>query len=175
VSRLRFDTFRGSPYGAPADIRRSSTRKGGAVGIPRKLLLAVALFALSAATYAQDVKPYKEGAVTAVTYVKIKNGRFDDYMHFLATSYRKLMDENKKAGLITGYNIYAATPKTPNEPDLILTVTYANMAALDRIDEADAISARVLGNNDAQNKAAIERGPMRDILGGELVRELILK
>jgi len=145
------------------------------VGIPRKLLLAVALFAVSATMYAQDVKLYREGAVTEITYIKIKPGRFDDYMKFLATTYRKLMDENKKAGLITGYNIYAATPKTPNEPDLILTTTYPNMAALDRIDEAEAISARVLGSNEAQNKAMIERGPMRDILGGELVRELILK
>ena len=141
----------------------------------RKLLLAVTLFALAGMAGAQDVKVYKEGPVTEITYIKVKPGRFDDYMNFLATTYRKLMDEQKKAGLITGYNIYAATPKNVNEPDLILTTTYPNMAALDRIEEAEAISRRVVGSNDVQNKATIERGPMREILGGELVRELILK
>ncbi|MCE4557229.1 hypothetical protein [Pelomonas cellulosilytica] len=139
------------------------------------ICLALVLAGASTFGWAQDAKPYKEGPVTEVSYIKIKPGRFDDYMQFLATSYRGLMDAQKKAGLILGYNIYSAQAKTPQEPDLILTVTYANMAALDRIDEAEAVSAKVIGSQAAQNKATVERGPMRDILGSELIRELVLK
>ncbi len=138
-------------------------------------LLALALAGTSTSGWAQEAKPYKDGPVTEVSYIKVKPGRFDDYMQFLATTYRANMEAQKKAGLILGYNIYAAQAKTPHEPDLILTITYANMAALDRTDEAEAVMAKLLGNQAAQNKATIERGPMREVLGSELIRELVLK
>ena len=42
-------------------------------------------------------------------------------------------------------------------------------------DEGDAVAAKVMGNNAAQNKSTIDRGAMREVLGGEIIRELILK
>ncbi|MFT7776873.1 hypothetical protein [Roseateles sp.] len=138
-------------------------------------LLALALACASTLGWAQDAKPYRDGPVTEVSYIKVRPGRFDDYMQFLSTTYRANMDAQKKAGLIVSYNIFGKQARTPQEPDLILTVTYANMAALDRSDEFEAVSAKVLGNSAAQNKATIERGPMRDVLGSELIRELVLK
>ena len=48
-------------------------------------------------------------------------------------------------------------------------------AALDKTDQSEAISAKVLGSSDQQNKATMDRGAMRDVLGGRLVRELVLK
>ena len=57
--------------------------------VPMQLLLAVTLLAVGATASAQDIKVYKEGAATAVTYVRTKPGRFDDYMKFLSTTYRK--------------------------------------------------------------------------------------
>jgi len=124
---------------------------------------------------AQEARPYKDGPVTALSYIKVKNGRFDDYMTFLDTSYKPLMEAYKKAGLITGYAVYSATARTPQDPDLILSVTYANMAALDRTDEFDVVSQKVAGSNAAQNKASIDRDAMRTPLGGDLIRELVLK
>ena len=124
---------------------------------------------------AQDSKYYKDGPVTYVSYIKIKPGKFDDYMAYLGTSYKALMEENKKAGLILSYNVYSATPKNPNEADLILTTTYANMAALDKSDEADAVAKKVMGDPALRNKKTADRGAMRDLLGSELIRELVLK
>lgn len=137
------------------------------------LVLALASFACGA--WAQSAKPYKEGSVVELSYIKIKPGRFDDYMKFLDTSYKQLMEENKKAGLITGYAVYSAQARSPQEPDLILTVTYANMAALDKIEEGEAIAAKVVGSQDTQNKAFADRGAMREVLGTQLIRELVLK
>jgi hypothetical protein len=143
-----------------------------------KLLMALvglALCSLMATVAAQDAKPYKEGPVTQLSYIKIKPGRFDDYMKYLATSYKQLQEANKKAGLIIGYAVYSAQARTPHEADVILAVTFPNMAALDRIDEADAVAAKLLGSSDQQNKAFADRGAMREVLGGELIRELVLK
>ena len=139
------------------------------------LLIGLVLAGFATMGIAQEAKPYKEGPVTEISYIKTKPGRFDDYMKFLDTTYKSLMEANKKAGLITGYAVYSTQARSPQDPDLILAVTYPNMAALDKTQEAEAIAAKVIGPNDVQNKATIERGPMREVLGGQLIRELILK
>jgi hypothetical protein len=85
------------------------------------------------------------------------------------------MEAARKAGLITGYSVYQAQARSPQDANLILTVNYPNMAALDRTDEADAIRAKVMGSLDAQDKATMDRESMRELLGSQLIRELILK
>jgi L-rhamnose mutarotase len=139
------------------------------------LLLSLLVVFFAAGAQAQDVKKYKEGQVTNVSYIKVKPGHFDEYMAWLAGPWKTLMEARKKANLITGYAIYNAQPKGPHDPDLILTETYLNMAALDKIDEDDAVTEKVMGNLSAQNKALMGRESMREVLGSELVRELILK
>lgn len=138
-----------------------------------KTIAAIVLgLAVSTSAVAQEKRIYKEGAVTSVSFIRTKPGHFDDYMKFLLGPYKNVMEAQKKAGLILDHRIYAATPKNPHEPDVILTVTYANMAALDRSDEADAVSAKVAGSFEAQDKAYADREAIREVLGSELIREL---
>ena len=143
--------------------------------IIKMLLAALTLFGLIASATAQDTKAYKEGPITQLSYIKIKPGKFDAYMKFLAGDYKKLMEAYIKAGLVTRYGVYSARAKTPHEADIILTVTSPNFAALDKVDELDAIAAKLIGPADAQAKASADRGAMRDILGSEIVQEMILK
>ena len=123
----------------------------------------------------EENRPFSEGQVTQLQYIKVKPGKFEDYMKYLSTTYKSLMEANKKAGLIVGYGVYSAEARTPQEPDLILTTVYANMAALDRSAEADAVAEKIAGSLAAQSKAAIDREAMREVLGGETIRELVLK
>jgi hypothetical protein len=122
-----------------------------------------------------EEKSFTDGQVTELTYIKVKPGRFEDDMKYLDTTYKAIMEATKKAGLITGYAVYSAEPRTPQEPDLILAVVYANMAALDKSDEQQAIAEKVAGTMAAQGKAAIEREEVRQVLGSETIRELVLK
>jgi hypothetical protein len=85
------------------------------------------------------------------------------------------MEALKKAGLVSGYNVFTSEARSPQDADVILSVTFPNMAALDKTDEADAVSAKVMGSDAEQDKAMIDRGAMREILGSQLMRELILK
>ena len=139
------------------------------------LLVCLLSTGMAAAVLADDTKVYRDGPVIEVSYIRTKPGHFDDYMKFLATTYRTLMEANKKAGLITDYAIYSALPRSPQDPDLLLTITYPNMAALDRTEEADAVAERTVGTMTAQNQAALDRESLREVLGSERVRELILK
>jgi hypothetical protein len=132
------------------------------------------LFATSLVTAAD--RPYSEGPITQVTYVKIKPGMFEAYMKFIATERKALMEEYKKAGLILRWNVYTAEARSPSEADLILTVTYKNWAALDGLqDKQDPIDEKIQGSLDKQNQGAISRGSMREILGTNTIQELVIK
>jgi hypothetical protein len=140
------------------------------------LLIASALLTLSATAMAQDAsRPYRDGPVVEVTTVRTKAGRFDDYMKYLSGTYKKSMDAQVKAGLVTTYRIFAVSPRTPQDPNVILTVTYPNMATLDKSAEFDSVAMSVAGPLDAQDKAYGDRGSMREVLGSTLMREMILK
>ena len=59
-------------------------------------------------------------------------------------------------------------------------ITYKNMAASvgdngDKSAEFEAVTEKVIGSLEFQNKKRVERGEYRKVLGSELVRELILK
>jgi hypothetical protein len=139
------------------------------------LIVSLLMLAVLGTAFAQEAKPYKEGPVTQVNFVKIKPGQFNNYMKYLDGPYKANMEAMKKAGLILGYAIYQTEARAPHDADLILTITYANMAALDRTDEADAVATKVMGSMDTRSKAAIDRESMRELLGGQLTRELVLK
>lgn len=135
------------------------------------LLLAFGLAAVATA----DEKPYKEGPVTSVAFIRVKDGKLMDYINYLNGSYKQEMEANKKAGLITDYRIYEVAPRNPADANLILTITYPNYAALDRTADFDAVVTKVEGGLKAADNGTAERGSIREILGSELVRELVLK
>src|SRR6478609_9686314 len=88
--RSRFDTLAMSKYvGLPTRVGKA----GRAIMNSRKyLLLGLVVFGIAADAGAQDTKVYKEGPVTELSYIKIKPGRFDDYMKFLDTTYKQLLE-----------------------------------------------------------------------------------
>ena len=147
----------------------------------KKLMLwAVACIAfgtVAPASFAQsDELSYKEGPVVSVSYIRTEPGKFDEYMQYLATTYKQLMEEQKKAGIIVDYAVYSVSARTERDADVILTTTYANMAALDNLDEkTKAITAKIWGTRQASTTASINRGKMRTQVGTELIRRLILK
>jgi hypothetical protein len=110
-----------------------------------------------------------------VTYVKVKPGHFEDYMKYLDTTFKRGCDLNKKAGLVTSCAVYGATARHPDEPNLILVTTYPNFATFDKTDKFEETSKQLEGTRTQQEKAFADRGDWRDILGSELVQELILK
>lgn len=140
----------------------------------RSLLLLIALV-LSLPASAQLGKTYNEGPVTQVTYLKIEYGHFDEYVEWLNSTWKPLNEAKKKAGLIVDYRVYTASPRKPDEPNVIFMITYANMAAFDRRVEEDAMAEQMIGTAKEQDAARVARTAYRTRLGTELIREVILK
>ena len=134
-----------------------------------------ALIAATGAAVAAD-RPYSEGVVVNVSSVRTEPGQFEAYMAYLAGPYKQLMEEQKKAGIILDYAVYQVVPRSPNDPDLFLTTTFKNMAALDGLDaRSDAITEKVFGNLQQQSTSTVTRGKLRTLVGDELIREMVLK
>jgi hypothetical protein len=112
-----------------------------------------------------------------MSYIRTKPGMFDKYMEYLSGNYKRLLEGQKKAGIVTDYAVYTSLPATENDWDVLLTTTYKNMAALDNLDDrTDAIATSILNQSRAQASQAFgERGAMRDAVGARLLRQLILK
>jgi hypothetical protein len=129
---------------------------------------------------AQKDRQYTDGPVTDVQYIRVDYGHFETYIDWLHSTWKPTMEAAKKAGLIIDYKVLRATPKTPDQPNIYLLITYKNMAASvgdngDKSAEFEAVTEKVIGSLEFQNKKRVERGEYRKVLGTELVRELILK
>ena len=140
-----------------------------------QFFLLVSALVLSVPAKAQAGVTYNEGPVTAVTYLKIEYGHFDEYVDWLNSTWKPLNEAKKKAGFIIDYKVFAARPKTPDEPNVIFMITYPNMASFDRKVEEDVFGVKIIGSAKDQNKARVDRSAYRKNLGSELIREIILK
>ena len=143
----------------------------------RALLPALLLVSLTSTGVAQQPRPYTEGAVVVMSYIRTKPGMFDKYMEYLGGNYKRLLEAQKKAGIVTDYAVYTSLPRTETDWDVLLTTTYKNMAAFDNLDDrTDPITASTLNQSRAQaNQAFGDRSAMRDAVGGRLLRQLVLK
>jgi hypothetical protein len=141
------------------------------------LFMCLAASSLSQNATAQDVRQYAEGPVTNVTYVHVDYGNLEKYIDWLNSTWKPTMEATKKAGLIIDYKVFSLTPMgyTTNQPNVILWITYKNMAALDKGAEEEDVARKVIGSTEFQNKARIGRNDYREVLGSEFLRELILK
>ncbi len=126
--------------------------------------------------YVFKERAYAEGPVTEVSYLRVEYGRFEEYIDWLNSTWKPTMEAMKKAGLIIDYKVFRATPKSPDQPNVILMITFKNgMAALDKGVELEDVAKKVIGSTEVQNKARAFRNEYRKVLGTELIREVILK
>jgi hypothetical protein len=97
-------------------------------------------------------------------------------MRYLATTYKQLMEEQKKAGIIVDWSVYTTRSRTEDGPNLYLVTTYKNLAAMDGLqDRMEAIQEKMLGNQAARDAATVARGKMRTAIGSEVIRKVEFK
>ena len=129
---------------------------------------------------AQNDRRYTDGPVTEVDYIQVEYGHFAEYIAWLNSTWKPTMEAMKKAGLIIDYKVFQASPKSPDQPNIFLYLTFKNMAAYggnigDKGIEQEYVARNVIGSTEVQNKARVARSAYRKVLGIELIREIILR
>ena len=146
--------------------------------LARRLFAAAAvLAALTLGTPADGLAQedaYDEGSVWGITFVRTKEGHFDDYMENLKAGWRAVMNDGMADGTVLSYMVLSQSPSDLHDWDLMLLVEYPNFAALDGLsDKMEAYAAQHIGATENQRQQAlISRGELRTILGNALAQEL---
>ncbi|TNE31799.1 MAG: hypothetical protein EP350_07020 [Alphaproteobacteria bacterium] len=134
--------------------------------------LALATPAAAQLTVWDDYTPQKE--VTELTTVKVDEGQLDTYLAGLKDTWVKSNEIGKQLGQIVSYGIYVV-PYGDNDVNLILRITYPNMAALeaDKAEYDKFMAAWGKENSDKANKTVLEvYNKIREIKGTYMLREL---
>jgi hypothetical protein len=134
-----------------------------------------ALACTSVPAFAED-HGYTEGMIVNAARIRTVDGKFDDYMKWLDTNWKKQQEIAKKEGYLVSYEVLQVEPRTPDDPDLILIRRYKNWAALDgALARSDKVAEEVNGSVAASNKAQTERAAIRRVLGSSTMQVLDLK
>jgi hypothetical protein len=124
---------------------------------------------------AQNDRQYNDGPVTEVDYIHVEYGHFAEYAAWLHSTWKPTMEAMKNVGLIVDYKVFQATPKSPDQPNIYLWITFKNAAAaLDKGVELEYVARKVIGSTEFQNKKRVERTRYRTVMGNEFLRELLL-
>ena len=134
------------------------------------------LLMLAAQTALGQDKPYKEGSVWTVTFVKVKPGMMDTYLRDLGANRKKLMEQAKKDGLILSERLLSGDSTGREDYDLILMVEFKNWGAFDGLsDKFRALAEKMVGSEDKQVQMMTKRTEVREILGTKTMQEIYLR
>lgn len=119
---------------------------------------------------------YTPGTVWNFSSIQIEPGQFENYMDFLATTWKKSNEFGKKEGNVVSYHVFQVNNPRHGEPDLILAIeskdylTNAEQLAIQKKYEAYmAMDQRKM------DTASGERKVMRKLVGSMELQELKLK
>lgn len=138
--------------------------------------LAASLLLLAASVYAQVKRPFRNGSVWSVSYIRMKPGMETAYLNYIATDWKRNQEASKKEGLILSYRVLTTEPHNPQDFNIMLMTEYKDLATLEaNQDKADALAQRVIGDDAKQMQGYRERLEIREVLGVRQAREIVLE
>jgi hypothetical protein len=145
------------------------------------LLLGIFFVGAKAQTQPQE-RIFTEGPVWRINYYKIKPGKTTDHQKWLREYRLRILDEQKRAGLIMDYKFFTQPAfDSPNDWDLMEAIQYKNYAELldyseDRSKKGQEGSLKVFGTVENRTKIWAElRDASRDLVASQIVREMFIK
>ena len=138
--------------------------------------VALTALACTSVTAIADDHAYTEGLIVNVARIRTVDGKFDEYMKWLDTTWKKQQEAAKKAGYIVSYEVLGVEPRSADDPDLFLITRYKNWAALDgALAKNDEISKQVEGSLAAASASQVDRAKIRRVIGSSTMQVLDLK
>jgi hypothetical protein len=137
--------------------------------------LAMASMTISAPAMAQE-SSYKPGTVWETSRIKVLPGQFENYMDYLATSWKKIQEYAKAQGIVASYHVLSTNSARTGEPDLILVIEYKDYLTTAQRDAFSKEANTLLSQDDRKaDTAAGKREVMRELIGAVEYQELNLK
>lgn len=138
--------------------------------------LVVILLAVSAVVYAQVSRPYRNGSVWNVAFIRIKPGMDTAYLNYLASDWKRNQEAMKKEGLILSYKVLTTEAHGAADFNVMLMTEYKDLATMEANEaKADSLAQQVVGNDAKQIQGYKDRLEIREVLQDRLAREIVLE
>jgi hypothetical protein len=139
------------------------------------LLVALVLTA-GVVALAQVNRPYRNGSVWSIGFIRMKPGMESAYLNYVATDWKRDQEALKKEGLILSYKVLQTEGHGPTDWNLMLMTEYKDMATREANEaKEDALYQRTIGNDEKQRQGYRERLEIREVLADRLAREIVLE
>jgi hypothetical protein len=139
-------------------------------------LAAIVTLLVGMSVHAQVKRPYRNGSVWTLAFIRMKPGMDTAYLTYLGGDWKRNQEALKKEGMILSYRVLATEAHAGTDWNLILMTEYKDLAALEaNEDKSEAILQRVIGDDQKQMQGYRDRAEIREVLGGRLAREIVLE
>ena len=126
--------------------------------------------------HAQVKRPYRDGTVWNVSFIRMKPGMDTAYLNYIASDWKRNQEAAKKEGLIVSYKVLVTEAHNPNDWNIMLMTEMKDMASMEaNQDKADALTQKVVGDDTKQMQGYKDRSEIREIMGDRLAREIVLE
>ena len=140
------------------------------------VLLAAVLMAGGLSVYAQVKRPFRNGSVWNIAFIRMKPGMETAYLNYIATDWKKAQEAQKKEGLILSYRVLGTEAHSGTDWNLLLMTEYRDLATMEANEaKADNLTQKVIGDDKVQVQGYQQRAEIREVLGDRLAREIVLE
>ena len=137
---------------------------------------AAMMAAMMAAPVMAQESNYRPGTVWEASRIDVLPGQFENYMDYLATTWKKINELGKAEGVVVDYHVLQTNNARAGEPDLILIIEYKDYQTTAQQEAMQKkVNAALAQDNRKAAAASGERTKMRELMGSTEYQELILK
>ena len=139
-------------------------------------LLIVLVLAASVVVIAQVNRPFRNGSVWSISFIKMKPGMETAYLNYDADEWKREQEALKKDGQILSYKVITTEAHGSNDWNIMLMSEYKDLAAQEaNEDKADALAQKVVGSDEKQMQGYRDRLQIREVLDIRTAREITLE
>ena len=137
--------------------------------------LVLSLLIVAVTAFAQVKRPYHNGTVWNIAFIRMKPGMETAYLNYLAGPWKTNQEAMKKEGVVVSYKVITTEGHSPGDWNVMLMTEYKNLATLEaNEDKADTIAQQVVGDDEKQRQGYRDRLEIREVMGDRLAREIVL-
>ena len=139
-------------------------------------LLIILVLTVTAVVVAQVKRPYRNGSVWSISFIKMKPGMDVAYLNYVAGDWKREQEALKKDGQIISYKVITTEAHGSNDWNIMLMTEYKDLATREaNEDKADSLAQTVIGNDEKQMQGYRDRLQIREVLETRIAREQVLE
>ncbi|MEP6568279.1 MAG: hypothetical protein ABJC10_00760 [Acidobacteriota bacterium] len=146
----------------------------------RKRILVSSLVALvltlGVVAFAQVNRPYRNGSVWSIGFIRMKPGMDTAYLNYVAGDWKREQEALKKDGQVISYKVLQTEAHGATDFNLMLMTEYKDLATYEKnLDKGDALLQTVIGDDEKQRQGYRQRLEIREVMADRLAREIVLE